>query len=83
MRALPVTWPSGAGFISASALVVAAGLLATVPLTTAIGNLTDDPGIEIGVQAGIAQSGTVVLLFEVHSQLGDQVLHAPILPRGV
>lgn len=53
---------SGAGLTSASALVVAAGLLATVPLTTAIGNLTDDPGIEVGVQAGIAQAGTVVLL---------------------
>jgi hypothetical protein len=51
-----------AGVVTASVLVVAAGLLATVPLTTGIGNLTDDPGIDSTVQAGIAQSGTVVLL---------------------
>jgi len=48
--------------ITASTLVAAAGLLATVPLTTAIGELTDDPGIDIGVQSGIAQAGTVLLL---------------------
>ena len=48
--------------ITASTLVAAAGLLATVPLTTSIGELTDDPGIDVGVQAGIAQAGTVVLL---------------------
>jgi hypothetical protein len=48
--------------ITASTLVAAAGLLATVPLTTSIGELTDDPGIDIGVQSGIAQAGTVVLL---------------------
>jgi len=51
-----------AATITASTIVAAAGLLATVPLTTAIGELTDDPGIDIGVQAGIAQAGTVVLL---------------------
>lgn len=50
------------GLVSAAAMVVAAGLLATVPLTTAIGNLTDDPGIDDSVRAGIAQAGTVVLL---------------------
>lgn len=33
-----------------------------MPLTTSIGEFTDDPGIDIGVQAGIAQAGTVVLL---------------------
>lgn len=48
--------------VTASALVVAAGLLLTVPLTGAIGDLTDDPGIEAGVQAGIAEAGTVMLL---------------------
>ncbi|NNE12551.1 MAG: hypothetical protein HKN41_09965 [Ilumatobacter sp.] len=48
--------------VSSSGLLVAAGLLATVPLTTSIGNITDDPGIEPPVQAGIAQAGTVVLV---------------------
>ena len=51
--------------VSASGLLVAAGLLATVPLTTSIGNVTDDPGIESPVQAGIAQAGTVVLLMSM------------------
>ncbi len=51
-----------AAAVTASTLVAAAGLLATVPLTTSIGELTDDPGIDIDVQAGIAQAGTVVLL---------------------
>jgi hypothetical protein len=36
-------------------------LLLTVPLTSFIGDLTDDPGIDLGVQAGIAQAGTVML----------------------
>lgn len=48
--------------VSASGLLVAAGLLATVPLTTSIGKITDDPGIEPPVQAGVAQAGTIVLL---------------------
>jgi hypothetical protein len=51
-----------AAAVAASTLVAGAGLLATVPLTTSIGELTDDPGIDVGVQAGIAQAGTVVLL---------------------
>lgn len=41
-----------AAVVTASTLVVASGLLLTVPLTTSIGELTDDPGIEVGVQAG-------------------------------
>lgn len=53
---------AAAGLVSAGVIVVAAGVLATVPLTTAIGDLTDDPGIDAEVQAGIAQAGTVVLL---------------------
>jgi hypothetical protein len=48
--------------VTASVLVVASALLITVPATTAIGELTDDPGIDPTVQAGIAQAGTVVLL---------------------
>jgi hypothetical protein len=48
--------------VTASVLVVASALLVTVPATTAIGELTDDPGIDPTVQAGIAQAGTVVLL---------------------
>lgn len=51
-----------AAVVTASTLVVASGLLMTVPLTTSIGELTDDPGIDAGVQAGIAQAGAVVLL---------------------
>lgn len=51
-----------AGVVTSSTLVVASGLLMTVPLTTSIGELTDDPGIDAGVQAGIAQAGTVMLL---------------------
>jgi hypothetical protein len=50
------------GAVTAAALVAAAGLLLTVPLSTSIGELTDDPGIDPSVQAGIAQAGTVVLL---------------------
>jgi hypothetical protein len=50
-----------AGLASAG-LVVAAGLLLTVPATTTIGELTDDPGIDDAVQAGIAQAGTVMLM---------------------
>jgi hypothetical protein len=50
-----------AAVITASTLVASA-LLLTVPLTTWIGDLTDDPGIDTGVQAGIAQAGTVVLM---------------------
>lgn len=52
----------GAAVVTASTLVAASGLLLTVPLTTSIGKLTDDPGIDVGVQAGVAQAGTVVLL---------------------
>lgn len=51
-----------AGIVSAAVVAVAAGLLATVPLTRTIGDLTGDPGIARDVQAGIAQAGTVVLL---------------------
>lgn len=50
------------GIVAATTLVVAAALLMTVPLTASIGELTDDPGITSDVQAGIAQTGTVVLL---------------------
>ena len=50
------------GVVTASTLVAASGLFMTVPLTTSIGDLTDDPGIDVGVQAGIAQAGTVMLL---------------------
>jgi hypothetical protein len=51
-----------AAVVTASTLVAASGLLLTVPLTTSMGELTDDPGIDVGVQAGIAQAVTVVLL---------------------
>jgi hypothetical protein len=50
-----------AAVVASSTLVAAAGLLLTVPLTSFIGDLTDDPGIDLGVQAGIAQAGTVML----------------------
>jgi hypothetical protein len=50
------------GAVTAAAIVAAAGLLLAVPLTASIGKLTDDPGIDPGVQAGIAQAGTVLLL---------------------
>lgn len=48
--------------ITASTMIAAAGLLLAVPLTVSIGELTDDPGIEPSVQAGVAQAGTVMLL---------------------
>lgn len=51
-----------AAVVTASTLVAAASLLMTVPLTTSMAQLTDDPGIEVDVQAGIAQAGTVMLL---------------------
>lgn len=50
-----------AGVVTASTFVVASALLMTVPLTTSIGELTDDPGIDPAVQAGIAQAGAVTL----------------------
>lgn len=48
--------------VTASVLVVAAALLLTVPLTTTIGDLTDDPGLDPVAGAAIAQAGTVALL---------------------
>ena len=51
-----------AAVVTASSLVVASALLLTVPLTTSIGELTDDPGIDASVQAEITQAGTVALL---------------------
>ena len=53
---------AAAAVITASTMVAAAGLLLAVPLTASIGELTDDPGIEPGVQAGVVQAGTVMLL---------------------
>jgi hypothetical protein len=53
---------AAAAVVTASTLVAASGVLLTVPLTSSIGDLTDDPGIDVGVQAGIAQAGTVVLV---------------------
>ncbi len=51
-----------AAIVTSCTLVTASSLLLTVPLTTSIGELTDDPGIDDGVKAGIAQAGTVALL---------------------
>lgn len=51
-----------AAIVTSSALVAASGLLMTVPLMASFGTLFDEPGMEAGVQAGIAQAGTVVLL---------------------
>lgn len=62
------------GLVTSSAMVVAAGLLATVPLTTAIGKLTGDPGIDLSVQAGIAQAGSVVLFVDALSLAVTTVL---------
>lgn len=75
--------------VSAGVILVAAGLLATVPLSTAIGNLTDDPGIEVSVQAGIAQAGTVVLFVAMIAVAATSVLLARVgrsagaLPRWI
>ncbi len=70
------------GVVSASTMVVAAGLLATVPLTTTIGNLTDDPGIDDSVQAGIAQAGTVVLFVAMLALGATSVLIARLGRRA-
>lgn len=78
-----------AAVVTSSTLVVASGLLLTVPLTTSIGRLTDDPGIDAGVQAGIAQAGTVVLLVAALSLAVTTVLLARLgrqnraLPRWI
>ncbi len=71
-----------AGLISASAMVVAAGLLATVPLAATIGKLTDDPGIDASVQAGIAQAGTVVLFVAMLAVGATSVLVARLGRRA-
>lgn len=65
-----------AGVVTASTLVAASGLLMTVPMTTSIANLTDDPGIDVGVQAGVAQAGIVVLLVAALSLAVTTVLLA-------
>lgn len=65
-----------ASLVSASGMLVAAGLLATVPVSTAIGNLTGDPGIDPPVQAGIAQAGTVVLVTSMLAVGATSVLAA-------
>ncbi|HZB41820.1 MAG TPA: hypothetical protein VE487_12700 [Ilumatobacter sp.] len=65
-----------ASTVTASALVTASGLLMTVPLSSSIGELTDDPGIDVGVQAGIAQAGTVMLLVAALSLAVTAVLLA-------
>lgn len=62
--------------VTAAVLAVASGLIITVPLTTAIGELTDDPGIDPRVQAGIAQAGTVMLLVAALSLAVTTVLLA-------
>jgi hypothetical protein len=51
-----------AGAVSASTLVAASSLLSTVPLMSLVGGLTDDPGLDADIQAGIAQAGAVMLL---------------------
>jgi hypothetical protein len=51
-----------AAVVTASTMAAAAGLLLTVPLTSSLAEITDDPGIDVDVQAGIAQAGTVVLV---------------------
>jgi len=43
--------------VTACTFVVASALLITVPLLTSIRELTDDPGLDPGVKAGIAQAG--------------------------
>lgn len=53
------------GLVSAAGLITAAGLLLTVPFTTALGAITEDPGIETSVRAGIAQAGSVTLFVAV------------------
>jgi hypothetical protein len=65
-----------AAVVTSSTLVTASGLLMTVPLTASSGNLTDDPGIDVGVQAGIAQAGTVVLLVAALALAATTVLLA-------
>lgn len=70
------------GVVTASALVAAAGLLMTVPLTSSIAELTDDPGIDIGVQAGIAQAGTVMLLVAALCLASTTVLFARLGRRA-
>ena len=56
---------SAFGMVASAALIMAAGLLLTVPFTIILGRITGDPGIESSVQAGIAQAGSVCLFFAV------------------
>ena len=64
---------TASGIVSSTLVVVAGALRATVPLTKAIGNLTVDPGIDATVPSGIAQAGTVALLFAMASVAGTVV----------
>ena len=63
--ALKVDMVAGLALLAAGGLLVSAGLLLTVPATLALGDITDDTGIEPGPAAGIAQAGTVVLIATV------------------
>jgi hypothetical protein len=80
---------AAAGLVSASAIIAAAGLLATVPVATRIGDLTDDPGIDVTVEAGIAQAGSVMLFVAVLPLAAMAVLLARLgrqqgaLPRWI
>ena len=56
---------SAFGMVASAALIMAAGLLLTVPFTIILGRITGDPGIESSVQAGIAQAGSVCLFLAV------------------
>ena len=51
---------SAFGIVASAALIMAAGLLLTVPFTITLGRITGDPGIESSVQAGIAQAGSEI-----------------------
>ena len=59
---LKVDLVAGLAILSASGLLLSAGLLVTAPLWQSFGDLFDDPGMEPAVAAGVAQAGIAVLL---------------------
>lgn len=59
---LKVDLLAGLAVVSAAGILVSAGMLLAPPLWQSLGDVTDDPGMEPAVAAGVAQVGTAVLL---------------------
>ncbi len=63
VQALSADVVAGLSALSSAGLLVSASLVSAPALMKTLGETTDDPGIEPNAAAGIAQAGTVVLVF--------------------